>query len=567
MIGTISAKTRLLLIGAYLSEGFWEEIVCTAVYLGNRSPSRSLPSGMILYKARFDINPSMKHLKRIGCDCYVQIHPDLYKRWRTKLLHCTFLGYVENTTKQYRVWHREGRRLLIVASQDVDFDEDSFANRIPQSNITPEAFTDNKQSVLDFLQALTNPGSKLESQSFGVSSTTDQQASMTVEPLSQVETQQPESLLETPVPLRRSTRERVPLPQSFKLRSALSARVLNSIELASYNDALKHQNAVHWKKAIEEELNSLDLNKTWDLVDEDTLLRSGKRAIGSKWVFKQKRNADGSKRFKARLVIKGNEQQYSIDYEETFAPVAKFATVRLLFALATHFNWEIDQMDVITAFLNPVLQEEVYMELPDGFQTSTDASASGGKLYCRLKKSLYGLKQAPRAWYEDIDAFLTDSLGLIRSKEDPNLYISQEANIILLLWVDDILIFSPNKEAVQSIKAKLSEKYRMSDLGPVQQFLGIQIERNRQIRTLRIHQKPYIESILKRFQMDSCNSVSTPMEANLQLIASYDHNATPTERLDYQRAIGSIMYAMLGTRPDLAFTVSTLSKYCINPGP
>ena len=122
-------------------------------------------------------------------------------------------------------------------------------------------------------------------------------------------------------------------------------------------------------------------------MDEDTLLRSGKRAIGCKWVFKQKRNADGSKRFKARLVIKGYEQQYGIDYEETFAPVAKFATVRLLFALAAQYDWEIDQMDVITAFLNPVLQEEVYMELPKG----VGASASGGKLYCRLKKSLYGL--------------------------------------------------------------------------------------------------------------------------------------------------------------------------------
>jgi hypothetical protein len=108
----------------------------------------------------------------------------------------------------------------------------------------------------------------------------------------------------------------------------------------------------------------------------------------------------------------------------------------------------------------------------------------------------------------------------------------------------------------------------MTDLGPVQQFLGIQIERNRQKRTLRIHQRPYIESILKRFQMDNCNGVSTPMEPNLQLVAlDDDYNATPTERLDYQRAIGSIMYAMLGTRPDLAFTVSTLSKYCINPGP
>jgi hypothetical protein len=169
-IGKISAKTRSLLIDAYLFKGFWEETVRLAVYLGNRCPTRSLPSRMTLYKARFDTNPSLKHLRRIGCDCYVQIHPDLYKKWRTKLLHCTLLGYVENTTKQYRVWHREGRRLLVVASQDVDFDKDSFANRIPQSNTTtPKVYIDERQSVLDFLQALTNLGDKPESQSHSVS--------------------------------------------------------------------------------------------------------------------------------------------------------------------------------------------------------------------------------------------------------------------------------------------------------------------------------------------------------------------------------------------------------------
>lgn len=140
------------------------------------------------------------------------------------------------------------------------------------------------------------------------------------------------------MPLRRSTRERVPLPPSFKLRAILSARVLNSIEPTSYSDTLKHKYKIHWEKARQEEYNSLDRNKTWDLVDEDTLLKSGKRAISSKWVFKLKRNANGSNHFKARLVIKGYEQKYGIDYDETFAPVAKFVTVRLLFALAAYFD-------------------------------------------------------------------------------------------------------------------------------------------------------------------------------------------------------------------------------------
>jgi hypothetical protein len=206
------------------------------------------------------------------------------------------------------------------------------------------------------------------------------------------------------------------------------------------------------------------------------------------------------------------------------------------------------------------------MELPEGY---TIPSSSGGrqKLVCRLRKCLYGLKQAPREWYKDIDAYLS-SLGLTRSKEDYNLYISQQANIILLLFVDDILLFSPNLEAIRRMKSYLSLKYKMSDLGPVQQFLGIQVMRNRQARTIHIHQTPYIESVLRRFQMDSCNGVSTPMDPSIQLEAALpNYIASRDHLLEYQQAIGSIMYAMLGTRPDLPFTVSTLSKFCSNPTP
>jgi hypothetical protein len=148
---------------------------------------------------------------------------------------------------------------------------------------------------------------------------------MMIEPLLQVENPQLDPLLA--LRLRRSTRERVPLPQSFRLCAALSARVLNSIEPTLYKDALRHKYSVYWKTAIQEEYDSLDRNKTWDLMDEDTLLKSGKRAIGCKWVFKLKRNANGSNRFKARLVIKGYEQEYGIDYNETFALVTKIVTV------------------------------------------------------------------------------------------------------------------------------------------------------------------------------------------------------------------------------------------------
>jgi hypothetical protein len=277
--------------------------------------------------------------------------------------------------------------------------------------------------------------------------------------------------------IRRSTCEKRP---SFKLRSTFSARIRALYEPAGYREAVKHSYSWQWERAMKEEFEALDKNKTWDLVDEDTILKSGKRVIGCKWVYKLKRNADGSRRFKARLVIRGFEQQYGIDYTETFAPVAKFVTVRILLALAAKYDWEIEQMDVITAFLNPLLQEEVYMELPEGYALPKDCPiprSSGGRIVCRLRKCLYGLKQAPRAWYTDIDAHLS-SLGFTRSTEDYNLYISK--HVLLLLWVDDILLFALKMDAICVVKELLYSKYRMLDLGPVQQFLGIQVVQDQQ---------------------------------------------------------------------------------------
>ena len=200
---------------------------------------------------------------------------------------------------------------------------------------------------------------------------------------------EPESPSEAESATRRSERKRIP---SFKLRSALIAKARDIIEPLSYKEALKSIYATQWLQATKEEKESLDENKTWVLVDESQA--SGKSIIGCKWVYKLKRNADGSTRFKARLVIKGYKQVHGIDYDETFAPVAKFVTLRLLLALAALKDWEIEHMDIKTAFLNPTLDKEVYMEQPEGFEIP---SSSRGRLICQLKKLLYSLKQAPRA--------------------------------------------------------------------------------------------------------------------------------------------------------------------------
>ena len=231
------------------------------------------------------------------------------------------LGYNENTTKQYRVWDKSGRRVITVAASNVKFNEQSFRYRDLKQE--PTLSSSVGPSTLSYLRSLVS--------NEYTNTSTNQRASMTIEPTLQAEAQpetsldlsnegpqetlrpqrQPQQPQGQSEPLRQSTRKRMP---SFKVRTALSARVRNSMEPISYRDALKHHYSLQWKVAIKEEIQALDRNRTWDLVDEATVLQSGKRVIGSKWVYKVKRNADGSSRYKARLVIKGYEQEYGIDY-------------------------------------------------------------------------------------------------------------------------------------------------------------------------------------------------------------------------------------------------------------
>jgi len=260
----------------------------------------------------------------------------------------------------------------------------------------------------------------------------------------------------------------------------------------------------------------------------------------------------------------------------------------MMLALAVTHDWEIDQMDVVTAFLNPKVDGDVYMALPQGIE-------SGEPRVCKLRKSLYGLKQAPRLWYEHIDQFLR-SLGLKQCEYDPNVYLSAsialadrtdsplaiwkskksaDAPIILLLYVDDMLLFSPSADRVTELKNLLHTKYKMTDLGPVRCFLGIEIERDRSRRILRIHQQRAVQKLLATYRFSQCNGHWTPQPMGSKLrrlnpdsgLASATDSTGLANPLDsdrkrrYQSIIGNLMWFMLCTRPDLAFTISMLSKF------
>ena len=244
---------------------------------------------------------------------------------------------------------------------------------------------------------------------------------------------------------------------------AMAASLQDDDEPDSYEDACEN---VHWKTAMQAEFDSIEKNQTWDLVD----LPKGKRAIGTKWVYKIKRHADGSiDRYKARLVAKGYAQKKGIDYDETFAPTSRMTTLRCVAALAAHRGWVVHQLDIKTAFLHGDLEEEVYVQQPHGFA----AHGLEGKV-CRLKKALYGLKQAPRAWYAKIDAFLLDQ-GFVNSPSNTTLYVKQTLTYLLIisLYVDDLLLMGSEDDEIAAFKRILQQTFDMSDLGPLHYYLGI----------------------------------------------------------------------------------------------
>jgi hypothetical protein len=255
-----------------------------------------------------------------------------------------------------------------------------------------------------------------------------------------------------------------------------------------------------WQAAMAEELDALSRTRTWDLVD----LPPEKSVVGCKWVFKIKTRSDGSiERYKARLVAKGFTQEYGIDYEETFAPVARLSSVRTLLAVAASRQWQLFQMDVKNAFLNGDLSEEVYMQPPPGLSHPPDK-------VCRLRRALYGLKQAPRAWFAKFSSTVS-RLGFSISSYDSALFLRRtgKGTILLLLYVDDMIITGDDLSGIQELKAFLSQNFEMKDLGHLSYFLGLEITSSDD--GFYLTQAKYTSDLLSRAGLTDHKILDTPI--------------------------------------------------------
>ena len=302
-------------------------------------------------------------------------------------------------------------------------------------------------------------------------------------------------------------------------------------------------------------MNALIDNDTFEL----TKTPEDRSVVGGKWVYNVKLGLNGEEKFKARYVAKGYSQIQSVDYNETFSPTARITSIRMLVQLVSQNNWLIHQMDVKTAYLNADIDCEIYVDQPEGFSKTND---KGEKLVWKLKKSLYGLKQSGRNWNNMLHKFLLQE-NFVQSFADPCLYTKfvNDSRIVIIIWVDDILIATDNEEKLCDVKRALCDKFKMKDMGRLSWFLGIEFSFEKDC--IIMNQTKYLEKVLKRFKMSDCKPKAVPCDLSVNKMI--DESEQLIDARLYREIVGSLIYVMTGTRPDLCYVVSKLSQYMAKP--
>jgi len=461
---TLLERTRALLFESGVPKSFWGYALLTAVYLINRSPTSALKENKTPYEKLKGTKPDLSNLKIFGCVAYAKlVKNSKLEKCSDKCIH---LGYVHNG---YKLLNLNNFRIITV--RDVIFDENTFYKDLKiKTTFDNEEESNNLTVQISGKPNLSNP------------QTTTEIAPLTEKVKTRLQTgteiSAPGWLKDFEVGLLKE--ENINFMVNF----------VCDIKIPScYSDIQIDKNKFNWIKAVQEELTNLKNNNTWSLVDRPV----NKNIIGCKWIFRVKMDKEGNaERFKARLVAKGYKQQPTIDYTETFAPVARMTSFRIIIALCVQYDLILEQLDVKSAFLHSSLNEEIYMEVPEGIQCEGDK-------VCKLKKTIYGLKQAPRYWNNHLDNYLK-GLGFTNSKSDYCIYIknngSFEENIYILLYVDDLLIACKNPYTLKNLKENLSKIFTLTELGLLNHYLGISITRDND--KIYLSQKPYLEKILKK---------------------------------------------------------------------
>ncbi|CAN0825310.1 Retrovirus-related Pol polyprotein from transposon TNT 1-94 [Linum grandiflorum] len=528
---------------------FWAEAVNTACYVINRVLIRN-KTMKTPYEIWKNLKPNISYFHPFGCRCFILNTKDHLGKFDAKSDEGIFLGY-SNLSKAYRVFNKRSNKIEEsihvlfdqTACDDANlqdtFDEDfglipsNSASIQNNSNLfTPDLSTGDIDREEDLQQLVEN--SNPEDTSEVVENQSHQDNNDKQAPPHIIQRHPPSQVIG-------NFNERL----VTRSKAAHSAFV-SLVEPKNVKEALLDEN---WNFAMTDEMVQFARLHVWDLVPrpDDRII------IGTKWVFRNKTNDKGDIiRNKARMVAQGYDQEEGIDYDETFAPVARLEAIRLLCAFAALNKFKLFQMDVKSAFLNGDLSEEVYVAQPPGFEDSNFPN----HVY-KLRKALYGLKQAPRAWYDKLSSYLLTN-EFIQGSVDKTLFTKRVKNDILIvqIYVDDIVFGSSNESLSTEFSRIMQKSFEMSLIGELNYFLGLQV--NQGTTGTFLCQTKYCKSMLERFGMDSVKPAVTPMSTSLK-ISLDDSNPVINEKL-YRGMIGSLLY-LTASRPDISFSVGVCARY------
>lgn len=530
---TIVESARSMLYARDVPLELWAEAVNCAVYILNRTSSSQTPN-----KTPFELwngmKPQLGHVKVFGSTGYVHIPDQLRTKLDKKSEKMILVGY-DNTN--YKMYNINTKRVKV--SRNVIFDENQVPDirrNISQILVLDEETCDSERSQ---------------------ESDTISEEDVTVVEGSSTENEDSMQSCNSEDPSYEPSRE---LDDTEVCHVNLRPRgnrnlEANLVELSlpqTYEEAIKSSHKKEWSNAIQEELAALEENKTWSTVEN-----AGQRTLTTKWVFAVKRDENGQVTcYKARLVARGFNQVKGVDYQEIFSPTTRYDSIRIILSIAAKYNLEMTQFDVKTAFLNGYLDEDIYIEIPEGVNINS-------KYVLKLNKSLYGLKQASRCWNKRFTEFLK-KYGFIQCQADNCIYIGffKNVKVFLIIYVDDALIVSESKQIIKEIIDNLKQEFKIKELN-LTYFVGMEIKRKDSC--ICISQRDYIRQIIEKFSMTNANPASTPADINVKFTKNDDDDES-TSNFPYREAIGSLLFLCSVSRPDISFAVNVLSRYVNNPG-
>ncbi|SPO29799.1 uncharacterized protein UTRI_10282 [Ustilago trichophora] len=491
---TLMDMVRCMLIQSGVPDHFWLHAIQHAAYVRNRLPNINTGKAKTPYELFYDKPTDISMIRPFGCAAWVHLLP--HRRTSKLSPRSTKMIYLGTSLdrKAYELCDIEHTRLE--QARDVNFIEDEFPSKPKQSRILVQ----------------------------------------------ETQPRRPRRIEEN------ESEDEIDI-------LALSSRTMTSNESpdpVTIQEAQSRTDWPQWEKAMQSELNSHKENGTWEVIDNNS---SDMHLVTCKWVYKLKLKSDGTvDKYKARLVARGFKQWQGIDYEETFAPVLKFSTLRVLIAMATSLNLQIEQMDVVTAFLNGEITEDIYMSPPPGYWP--------GRVL-KLKKALYGLKQAGRKWYEKLDSRL-QQLGFSRLQSDFGVYKKGELPktlCIIAVYVDDIVIVSSSRALLDSCKKDLASSFKMTEGGKLEFILGLEVLWGN--AGTKLSQAAYIRRILGKFLPDMSKIATTPLPVSIP--TGDFKRLNEEEHSTYRAIVGSLIYASTGSRPNISYATGKLSQEVDKP--